>query len=155
MEYRIGITVKSQERVAQTLTMNIAGHALIINGVADRIELNDGLAAVILDYKTGMIPTRQDVLSGKSPQLIITALMSLEGGFGIKINEVNKLIYVKISSSKPYIKLTEIELTQADLASHASGLREFLEYYIINKQFSLDIDLLKYNDYKHLARRLS
>jgi RecB family exonuclease len=102
-----------------------------------------------------MVPTKKDVLSGKSPQLIITALMSLEGGFGVKINEVSKLVYVKISSSNPYIKLTEIELTQADLASHAKGLRSFLEYYVINKQFSLDIDLLKYNDYKHLARRLS
>jgi ATP-dependent helicase/nuclease subunit B len=137
-----------------SLKMSVAGQTIMINGIADRIEVDANSVAIILDYKTGMVPTKKDVLSGKSPQLIITALMSLEGGFGVKINEVSKLVYVKISSSNPYIKLTEIELTQADLASHAKGLRSFLEYYVINKQFSLDIDLLKYNDYKHLARRL-
>ncbi len=83
--------------------MNIAGQTIMINGIADRIEVDANSAAIILDYKTGMVPTKKDVLSGKSPQLIITALMSLEGGFGVKINEVNKLIYVKISSSKPWV----------------------------------------------------
>jgi ATP-dependent helicase/nuclease subunit B len=134
--------------------LNVAGQELIIQGIADRIEVDGNLVAMIMDYKTGALPTQKDVLSGKSPQLIITALMSMEGGFSIKVNEVNQLIYVKISSSKPYIKLTEIKITKDDLAEHAKAFRSFLEYYVINKKFLLDNDHLKYNDYKHLARRL-
>ena len=112
------------------------------------------IRAIILDYKTGGIPLKKDVLSGKSPQLIIEALIALEAGFGMTITEVEKLIYVKISSSKPYIKLTEIELTHSELEAHKLGLKSFLEYYVTNKRFSMSIDLLKYNDYKYLARRL-
>ncbi|UCM86122.1 MAG: PD-(D/E)XK nuclease family protein [Rickettsia endosymbiont of Culicoides impunctatus] len=135
------------------ISLNIAGQELTIIGVADRIEIDEFGAAVIIDYKTGSLPSRKDIETGLSPQLIIEALMLQEGGFGIEVNNVKQVSYVKISSSKPIIQILEIDLTREELAGHKQGMIRLLEYYIMNKSFSYDIDLLKHDDYAHLARR--
>lgn len=59
--------------------------ALTIVGKADRIdEMLDGSLHVI-DYKTGSLPTKKDVLTGTFPQLTILGLMLKNGAFtGIK-----------------------------------------------------------------------
>ncbi|CAG2161105.1 unnamed protein product [Oppiella nova] len=80
------------------LLLNIADHQLKIIATADRIEVDKKGNATILDYKTGMTPTKKDIISGLSPQLIIEALILLEG--------------------VPYIQTTEIDLTQAELNNH-------------------------------------
>lgn len=140
--------------LAGEMLLNIAGQEIIITAKADRIEIDNENKAVIMDYKTGSVPSKKEVMTGLSPQLIIEALIALEGGFKTEVRGVKNLIYVKIASSKPYIQITEIEVTSEELKQHQQGLKELLEYYVTHKQFSLDIDLLKYNDYKHLARRL-
>ncbi|WP_375330443.1 PD-(D/E)XK nuclease family protein [Candidatus Tisiphia endosymbiont of Nemotelus uliginosus] len=135
------------------ISLNIAGQELTIIGVADRIEIDEFGAAIIIDYKTGSLPSRKDIETGLSPQLIIEALMLQEGGFGMQIHNVKQVVYVKISSSKPIIQTLEIELTKEELARHKQGMIRLLEYYITNKSFSYDIDLLKHDDYAYLARR--
>ncbi len=49
---------------------------------ADRIEVDaeTGYAAV-LDYKTGTVPTRKDVQSGRDPQLALAGVLAEAGGF--------------------------------------------------------------------------
>ncbi|WP_375319259.1 PD-(D/E)XK nuclease family protein [Candidatus Tisiphia endosymbiont of Oplodontha viridula] len=135
------------------ILLNIGGQELTIIGVADRIEIDEFGAAVIIDYKTGSLPSRKDVETGLSPQLIIEALMLQEGGFGIEVHNVKQAVYVKISSSKPIIQTLEIEFTREELARHKQGMMRLLEYYITNKSFSYDIDLLKHDDCAYLARR--
>ncbi len=135
------------------ISLNIGGQELTIIGVADRIEIDEFGAAVIIDYKTGSLPSKKDVESGLSPQLIIEALMLQEGGFGIEVHSVKQVTYVKISSSKPIIQTLEIDITREELDHHKQGMMRLLEYYITNKSFSYDIDLLKHDDYAHLARR--
>ncbi|MCC8415778.1 MAG: PD-(D/E)XK nuclease family protein [Rickettsia endosymbiont of Gnoriste bilineata] len=135
------------------ISLNIAGQELTIIGVADRIEIDEFGAAVIIDYKTGSLPSRKDIETGLSPQLIIEALMLQEGGFGMQIHNVKQVVYIKISSSKPIIQTLEIDITREELAGHKQGMIRLLEYYITNKSFSYDIDLLKHDDYAHLARR--
>ncbi|WP_375331032.1 PD-(D/E)XK nuclease family protein [Candidatus Tisiphia endosymbiont of Oplodontha viridula] len=135
------------------ISLNIGGQELTIIGVADRIEVDELGAAVIIDYKTGSLPSKKDVEAGLSPQLIIGGLMLQEGGFAIKVHSVKQVTYVKISSSKPIIQTLEIDLTKEDLERHKQGMMRVLEYYVTNKNFPYDIDLLKYDDYAHLARR--
>ncbi|MCC8483208.1 MAG: PD-(D/E)XK nuclease family protein [Rickettsia endosymbiont of Labidopullus appendiculatus] len=135
------------------ISLNIAGQELTIIGVADRIEIDEFGAAVIIDYKTGSLPSRKDIETGLSPQLIIEALMLQEGGFAMQVHNVKQVVYVKISSSKPIIQTLEIELTKEQLARHKQAMIRLLEYYITNKSFSYDIDLLKHDDYAYLARR--
>ncbi|MFU7502690.1 MAG: PD-(D/E)XK nuclease family protein [Candidatus Tisiphia sp.] len=135
------------------ILLNIGGQELTIIGVADRIEVDKLGAAVIIDYKTGSLPSKKDVEAGLSPQLIIEGLMLQEGGFAMKVHSVKQVTYVKISSSKPIIQTLEIDLTKEDLDRHKQGMMRVLEYYVTNKNFPYDIDLLKYDDYAHLARR--
>ncbi|XVN42800.1 MAG: PD-(D/E)XK nuclease family protein [Candidatus Rickettsia vulgarisii] len=135
------------------IVLNIADQELKIIAVADRIEVDKYGQAVIIDYKTGTLPTKKDVDSGLSPQLIIEALILAEGGFNIKAENVKQVIYVKLSSSKPYIQVMEINLTKEELFHHKQAMIKLLEYYIRNKNFPYDIDLLTYNDYSHLARK--
>lgn len=134
--------------------LNIAGQEIKIIGVADRIEVDEQEQSVVIDYKTGSLPSRKDIDCGLSPQLIIAGLMMQEGGFGIKVRNVKQIMYVKISSSKPYIQTLNIDLNREKLRSHKQGLISLLEYYVTNKNFSYNVDLQKYNDYTHLARTL-
>ena len=134
------------------MIIKVADQDIKIVAIADRIEVDNRGRAIIMDYKTGAIPSRKDVESGLSPQLIIEAIICLEGGFDLQINDVSSLVYIKIASNSPYIETSEINLTLEEIRQHKIGMQSLLEYYVINKKFSLDIDLLKYNDYKHLAR---
>lgn len=135
------------------LQLNICGKPINIIAIADRIEVNHNNIATIIDYKTGVVPTKKDVLSGLSPQLIIEAIILSENGFNIKSSEVHKLIYVKINSSAPYIKTTEIKITKEDLSDHKNGLIELLEYYVENMNFVIEPSQMSYDNYSHLARR--
>ncbi len=134
------------------LSLTIAGQDLKIVAVADRIEVDGQGRAVIVDYKTGVLPTKKDIENGLSPQLIIEALILEGGGFGVKVHNVEEVVYVKFSSSPPYLQTTTIELSKEVLNKHKQGMLNLLEYYITNKNFSYNLDLLTYNDYAHLAR---
>lgn len=136
--------------------LNILGQEINIIGVADRIEIDQYGRVAILDYKTGTLPSKKDIESGISPQTIILALMALEGGFIIGSASPlipHEIIYVKLASSKPYIQTIEISLTKPMLNIHKQGLTALLEYYLTNKNFSKEINLLQYNPYEHMARK--
>ena len=100
------------------------------------------------------VPTKKEVISGLSPQLLVEAIILSEGGFAIESEKVHKLIYVKINSSQPYIKITEITLEQGDLLKHKHGLISLLEHYVNTRNFVVEPNLMRYDDYSHLARRL-
>ena len=136
------------------IKIKILDQEIKITAIADRIEVNNQGIATILDYKTGALPTQKEVLAGLSPQLVIEAIILLNGGFNIKVSNVEKLIYVKIASSEPFIQTIEIDITANELASHFNGLKSLLEYYVTCKTFSTEIDLSKYNNYIHLARKM-
>lgn len=136
-----------------TIKLNIAGSDIEIIAIADRIEISKSGKASIIDYKTGAVPTKKDMLSGLSPQLIIEALIMIENGFGLGELEIDRLVYVKIGSAKPYIDITEVSLSKTDLLEHKKGLITLLEYYILEKKFQIEPNLMKYDDYKHLSRR--
>jgi len=140
--------------VKGSLELDILGKKINIMAIADRIAVNNTGNAVIIDYKTGSVPTKKDVLSGLSPQLIIEAIILSENGFPIKVREIEKLIYVKINSSDPYIKTIEIPISKDDISSHKEGLISLLEHYMKNKSFIIEQNLMQYDDYAHLARGL-
>lgn len=139
----------------------IAGHEVFIAAIADRISINKNGQASIIDYKTGQPPSKQDVLNGIAPQMMIEAIILKERGFAINLPKtlfsilsVNKLIYVKIASKKPYINLTTIDITNQDIEQHKQGLINLLQYYINNGKYYTEPCDAKYDDYAALARRL-
>ena len=136
------------------IELDIYSTKIKIVAIADRIEVTGNNKAAILDYKTGTIPTKKDVLSGLSPQLIIESIILLEGGFAeLGKMETESLIYVKINSNEPYISTTEISITKDDILQHKQGFINLLHHYITTGQYMIEPNLMNYDDYWHLARR--
>ena len=137
------------------LKLTIAGREVSILAVADRIEIdkqNENICK-ILDYKTGAVPTKADVVSGLSPQMIVESIIMSEGGFDGLKREVSSIIYVKISSSAPYINPTEITLSNEELFRHKEGLIKLLEHYVTCGNYPIEASRVVYDDYSYLARR--
>jgi ATP-dependent helicase/nuclease subunit B len=137
-----------------TLKLNIKGKEIEILAIADRIEVEKDGDVYIMDYKTVVIPTKKDVLSGLSPQLVVESIILAEGGFNIPSIHVKKIIYVKINSNKPYLKTTEIELSSDEIQRHKQGLISLFEHYITTNKYPIAPCQMKYDDYTHFARRL-
>jgi len=136
------------------LTLDIEGQQVTLIAIADRIDIDQNNTVEIIDYKTGAVPSKKDVLSGLSPQLLIEAIILLEGGFLIASPRIFSLTYVKINSSKPYITTTQISITADDLSAHKQGLISLIKHYIENMNFVVEQNLMKYDNYGHLARRI-
>lgn len=127
-----------------------------ITAIADRLEYTKSGNLHIIDYKTGVVPTKQDVMRGLSPQLIIEAIIALEGGFKqVKPFTSTVLTYVKITNSKDAYKETSIEMSIEEILRHKQGLIDLLTHYINSGLFCSNADSIyspKYNDYRHLER---
>ena len=92
----------------QAILTEIAGSVLVPDapggpfrfvGRADRVELGAQGRVIVQDYKTGMLPTTRDVLSGWSPQLPLEAAMLLRGGFAAApgVTAIDGLIYWRLT----------------------------------------------------------
>ena len=88
------VAIHAERRGRMTLTL--PGGDFVLQAYADRIETWPGGAAV-LDFKTGMAPTKQQVEAGLAPQLTLTAAILEAGGFGPDIGRgpVAELAYVR------------------------------------------------------------
>ncbi|WP_313412499.1 double-strand break repair protein AddB, partial [Rhodospirillum rubrum] len=93
------LEVFAERRAEMTLT-GPAG-PFILTAKADRIDLRrDGTLAVI-DYKTGMLPSKKEVESGLSPQLPLEALLASRGCFpGIAGKPVSDLGFWKLRGDR-------------------------------------------------------
>jgi ATP-dependent helicase/nuclease subunit B len=63
--------------------LEIAGRPFTLAAKADRIEVERGGLAHVLDYKTGRAPSKKMVETGFSPQLTLTAAILERGGFEV------------------------------------------------------------------------
>ena len=139
------------------MNQSINGVAVSLTGKADRIELGeDGLVSVI-DYKTGVAPSKLDVARGHSPQLLLESLIAKNGGFKeFKCNGAIEMVYIKINSGKPYITENIIEFTPELEEAANNGILDLLKYFTSDAAHFLPSPnpaiKMRYNDYKHLAR---
>lgn len=74
------------------------GGDFTLTAKADRLELR-GAHADILDFKTGLPPTRKQMDAGLSPQLTLTAAILASGGFGARM-AARELVYVRVSGGR-------------------------------------------------------
>ncbi|HEV7353514.1 MAG TPA: double-strand break repair protein AddB [Brevundimonas sp.] len=119
------------------LTLDLTGGPFTLKARADRIEVADGRAEV-LDFKTGMTPTRKAVAAGFSPQLTLTAAILQAGGFdGLPAAPPAALTYVRLSGRGEGGEEIDVGApagkdprTAEDLAAEAlDGLRRRVEAY--------------------------
>jgi ATP-dependent helicase/nuclease subunit B len=148
--------------VAETegeVTFDIAGESFMLNCRADRIDLLAGGKARIIDYKTGMPPTRPQVEAGLAPQLTLQAAILELGGFrGLGPRTAGEITYIRISGGDPAGEIREIKVddVMALAHDHLDGLKRLLTSYAQVSQpylprtgmFMEDDE----GDYDHLSR---
>ena len=85
--------------------------AFKLTGIADRIDLLPDNKGVIVDYKTGQIPTQKQIESFLAPQLLLEAAMLAAGAFpGIEPREAEALLYVQFSGGRIAGQLREVDV---------------------------------------------
>jgi len=125
---------------------------------ADRIDRRTNGAIEIIDYKTGAVPSRTEVESGRAPQLPLEAAIAARQGFkGIPRDAPMRLAYWRLTGGDP---AGQIRLVSEDAAAAANVAMEGLlrlitafddedtPYAAVPRR-----DLApRYSDYDHLAR---
>jgi ATP-dependent helicase/nuclease subunit B len=131
---------------------------VLLTGVADRIEIAPNHVA-ILDFKTGKPPTNEQVNSGLTPQLLLEAVMLMEGVFkDVPKASPTELVYWQFGGSKPAPQTVDAEGGPIVAAEKArANLRALLAKYADPNQpfYSKPrVQFLKpYDEYDLLARR--
>ena len=94
-----------------------------LRGRADRIEELVGGGHAILDYKTGQVPTEQQVRIGVSPQLTLEAAILRGGGFRDIAADasVSELVYVALKGGEPAGEEKAIKFTEGDATFTPTG----------------------------------
>lgn len=138
------------------ISFKLKNNEIKITAIADRIDIFPDGSLHILDYKTGAVPTKSDIFSGISVQLIIEAMIAQNGGFeGVK-GKIAELTYVKFTPASPYIKTTSINIAEIDLEEHRKGLIKILSFYDEGGEYVVNHSPTyspTYDDYKHLERK--
>ncbi|AAZ68310.1 PD-(D/E)XK nuclease family protein [Ehrlichia canis] len=113
----------------------------------DRVEcLRDG-SVVIIDYKTGMIPSQSDINYGISLQMIIQALTVKQS---LK-KDISGLMYWKMSSED--MKIISIDNYVELMKQLEIDLEQLiLNYVTFMKPFTASCDMSRYTDYDLLTR---
>jgi len=130
----------------------------LLTGKADRIERRADGSVTIIDYKTGGIPSKAEIVHGYAPQLPLEAVIARAGGFaGIEAAPSVDLAYWKLSGGDPAGVETWPKVDNEALADEAlEGLRQMIErfddpatpYHAIPDPTWAP----RFNDYAHLAR---
>ncbi len=69
---------------------------------ADRIDLLPDGRASILDYKTGRVPSGEEILAGFAPQLPLEAAIARAAGFpGVAAIEPGELLHLRLTGGEP------------------------------------------------------
>ncbi len=77
------------------------GSIFTLTGVADRIEHRKDGGLIVVDYKSGRVPSPKEIKAGFSPQLTLEAAMIARGAFEkVRAQEATAALYVKIGGAK-------------------------------------------------------
>ena len=110
--------------------LELNNRKISVSCIADRIEVMEGNKMEILDYKTGYIPTINEVKRGLYPQLAIEKLILSMGGFKeIPYSNSNniKLSYLDISGKSISNIKTPIPVNMVEVED---GLKKLLEKFL-------------------------
>jgi ATP-dependent helicase/nuclease subunit B len=84
------------------LEISVEGSPFTVTAKADRIEISPDGFGHVLDFKTGGVPTKDQVKTGFSPQLTLTAAILARGGFpDLGKPAPGELAYVRVTGRKP------------------------------------------------------
>ncbi|MBP9791710.1 MAG: double-strand break repair protein AddB [Rickettsiales bacterium] len=157
-------TSKRQSKTIQIYT-EVSGEILINNHLtltmkADRIEIDQDMITII-DFKTGTIPTHQDINQGFSPQLPLESLIIKKGKTKTIAHTETKnkniqLIYIQLTPGKNLGKITSINITPEVAIDYIEkNLSSLINQFNSGAPFLISPRINKapkYNDIAHLER---
>ncbi|MGV8948393.1 MAG: PD-(D/E)XK nuclease family protein [Candidatus Paracaedibacter sp.] len=134
-----------------------ANGPIVLTAKADRIDVMVSEQVQVIDYKTGIMPTRKDVTQGYAPQLSLEGVILSIGGFtDLPQKRVEKLCYWNVTGGTPAGEIVSFENPDDLLATAERGVRKLFEAFLGRETpFYACPDPLvehKYNDYAHLER---
>ncbi|WP_225768068.1 double-strand break repair protein AddB [Inquilinus sp. Marseille-Q2685] len=142
------------------VTLPAPGGPFALSGVADRIDRGpDGL--VVVDYKTGVVPSNEQILAGHQPQLPLEAMMIRDGGFpGVPEGvPVAGLEHWRLSGAATAGEIKPVKPAEGDLAALADqalgGLMGLIARFDLPETPYLSQPrglAPRFSDYAHLAR---
>jgi ATP-dependent helicase/nuclease subunit B len=146
--------VKVEEKASHTWT-NWSGGPFTLRARADRIDRdNTQQAMIVVDYKTGGLPSKTKVAAGLAPQLNLEALLIAHGGFsGLQQHDQIQAAYWQMGSMASRCKILSMPV---DTATTEAGLRNLVEAF--NNASTpyhatpVVAHAPRYDDYQHLAR---
>jgi ATP-dependent helicase/nuclease subunit B len=140
------------------ITFAAPGGDFILNARADRVDRTPDGTLAIIDYKTGGVPTKNQIKSGLTPQLTLEAAIAARGKFnGVDATSISKLIYMKLSGAMPAGEesgvFEDVEILAADALQ---GLKKLVADFDDEETPYLSRPvpqfLSRFGDYDHLAR---
>ena len=148
----------SQAEVRGSINISTPNGEFSLTAKVDRIALRRDEAIDIFDYKTGSPATARQILTGTKPQLLIEALIGLQGGYPkINIHRLSSLISLRLNGGSP---VGEYHIVEKDIPLRATQFLTKLHelilafddektpyYFVPSNEFSS-----QYNDFQHLAR---
>ena len=154
----LGEIITSHNEVIGKLIIKGRKEPFVIVAKADRIDKKKDGGLMIIDYKTGALPSRLEVLGGFAPQLPLEAAIAESGGFdGISENYVQDLLYWRLKGGNPAGEILAIKDNPKDLAISAKEGLEALVRLFDQKETPYESrprpdTAPAYSDYEHLAR---
>jgi ATP-dependent helicase/nuclease subunit B len=149
---------KSWSEVNGSLEIILPIGCFQITARVDRIDLMKDGTLIIIDYKTGALPTKIEIEYGFSPQLPIEAVIAKYGSFpGITATDVSKLLYWQLSND-PNEKSFASSTKEIDrlVSTTFSGLKELITLFDNESTPYIACPYRKrapkFSDYLHLAR---
>ncbi len=150
-----------QGEIAGSLSLMGPAGAFELVAKADRIDRRHDGGLVIIDYKTGAVPSPGDVELGLSPQLPLEAAIAAAGGFAaIGAGVVSELAYWRLSGGNPPGEPTFLGKDETGIAALAAAARAGLAALIAEfddprtpyRAVPWPEKAPRYSDYAHLAR---
>ncbi len=164
---RIGEFVLQTEAARRAINPVLRSHVerearAVISGVtlhgrADRLDELPRGGLLILDYKTGALPSAKNVLNGTAPQLPLEALLADQSGFRGVTGVPSALEYWRLAGGEPAGQVMALEGVTELLALAEEGFDRLAKEFLRgSRAFAARPDPGRVSlntDYDHLARR--
>jgi ATP-dependent helicase/nuclease subunit B len=124
---------------------------------ADRIDVLATGHVRIIDYKTGGVPSKKDVVQGSSPQLPLEGFILRCGGFNqVPVKEVETLSYWQVTGGHPPGEVISLDHVEELISSAEYGVGRLFEVFLSEETVFLACPnptlIPNYHAYEHLER---
>ncbi|MDV7340512.1 double-strand break repair protein AddB [Terasakiella sp. A23] len=155
---RRALIAKTYSEIEGTIAFDAPGGPFKLSAKADRLDLFKDGEISIIDYKTGVPPTKKEVEAGFAPQLPLEAAIAMEGGFKeFGPREVKELEFWRLRGGQVAGQKVPATDNPAQIAEDAlEGLKGLVAAYDrVEAPYGSrpnPENAPKYSDYEHLAR---